>query len=393
MKVKSYYASSIEAAMASAAVEMGSDAVLITSRRTGPDAKQLGEYEVVFGSTTDEPAHAHPTVTRENIARESASLLSDVESVRRELEGMRRVLAGAWRNSASGHWSPEVAAAEAILNEADLPRELRDEIVLALQARLRDEALYRQAHAAAAGVQLRTAAGSFQTSETYVRSMIREHLEVMLEISPTLGVKNSKRSIIALVGPTGAGKTTTIAKLAIRYGLSSRRPTLIISSDSYRVGATEQLRMYAAAMGVAFQVVEQPAMIPQVLDEHRGKDLVFIDTPGFGPADMDVAEELARVFAGIPDLDVHLTMPATMQSSSLAAMANRFSAFNPRKAILTKLDECDCLGAALGQALLSALPVSFLTDGQRIPDDIEPATADRVLGFLSAPSLQTATAA
>src|ERR1039457_3681020 len=93
--------------------------------------------------------------------------------------------------------------------------------------------------------------------------------------------------IVALVGPPGSGKTTTLVKLAVNYRLASRCPVLLLSMDTYRVAAAEQLRCYAAILGVGFQVLETITALAQAIEENRGKELIFIDTPGFGFSDMD----------------------------------------------------------------------------------------------------------
>ncbi|HYP15477.1 MAG TPA: hypothetical protein VEQ63_16225 [Bryobacteraceae bacterium] len=394
MRVKSYYASSVEAAISSAALEMGPDAVLITSKRTGPEHRDLGEYEVVFGSHEEPPIVAEPAASG-NGSIQQALVSSELELVRKEVQSMRKALSIAWRNSSNGHWLPEVACADSMLTEADFAPELKGEILSLLEARLREEAMYNQAARSGPGGAFgNTRTPTLEALTDRVSGLLVEQLRELIQVQPTLGARNTKRSIIAMVGPTGAGKTTTIAKLAIRYGLASRRPALIVSTDSYRVGATEQLRMYSAAMGIAFQMVDEPAHLTRVLEEHANKELIFIDTPGFGPADMDVAAELAEALSYVPDLDVHLALPATMRSKTIGKVVDRFHPFRPRKAVITKLDETESLGGALSHAILSGLPVSFITDGQQIPDDLQPASVESLLrAIIDLSTLSTAAAA
>jgi flagellar biosynthesis protein FlhF len=390
VKVKSYYAASIEAAMSSAAQEMGPEAVLITSRRTTAETKSLGEYEVVFGVSQetggrDEAPPRRPAAT--------VSVTSDLDLIRREIEGIHRALNTAWRHATSGHWTPEMSHAEAILTDADVPFELKDDLLCALDARLREELLYDQARSASIDrrkPRFRTADAALSTGSGRTGSLLREQLNSMLEISPPLPLSDTSRSIVALVGPSGSGKTTTIVKLAIQYGLTARRPPLIVSTDTFRVGATEQLRLYAAAIGVSFQVAETPLALRQILEEHGNKQLVLIDTPGLAPADMDASQEMARFLSLHPDIDVHLLLPATARALLLAKIAKRFAPFGASTAIITKLDEAESMGAAVGQAILSNLPVSFVTTGQQVPDDLIPADKEYLLSFLGRPDHQKA---
>jgi flagellar biosynthesis protein FlhF len=381
LKVKSYFAQSIEAAMASAGQEMGPDAVLITSRRTSAETRELGDYEVVFGLVNEPEASPAPAGPMAAAPQQTAGM----EAVRRELEAMRRTLANAWKYGADSHATPELSHADALLADADFAPDLKEELLAALDLRFRQETLYNQARVASNGDRKRPRVRAIDPTpcmEGRTVSLLREQLNAMIETAPTLGTKDGVRSIVALVGPPGSGKTSTLVKLAVQYGLTARRPTLIVSADGYRVGATEQLRVYAAALGVAFQAVETAAALRQVLEEHRNKGLVLIDTPGFSPADMDLATDLAGLLSGNPEIDVHLVLPAPYRAASLAAIIDRFAIFAPDKTILSKLDEADGSGAALSHAILANLPVSFVTMGQQVPEDLAPADAKHLLRFL-----------
>lgn len=365
--------------MASAASEMGQDAVLITSRKAAPDARHLGEYEVVFGVLEGEPTEA-PSFKNEL----TGSLSVELEPLRREVESLRRAFSSAIRSSTSAHSMPEIAHAESLLAEADVARELREDLLDAIHTRLREEALYDQALGKDAGRgAARARGGNWFTMHDRVLRLLREQMEQMLQVSPTLGKRGSAPSTVAVVGPTGAGKTTTIVKLAIRYGLAARKSPMIISADSYRIGATEQLRLYAATLGVAFQTAETAYALRQMLDENRGKEVIFIDTPGLGPADMEGASDLASLFSQSQDIDVHLALPANMRSSNLRRVVERFAPFGASKAILTKIDEAECLAGSLSQAMLAGLPVSFVTNGQTIPEDLEPGDKETLLNLIS----------
>src|SRR5208283_3377129 len=105
-------------------------------------------------------------------------------------------------------------------------------------------------------------------------------------VQPTLGCGEASPRKVALVGPPGAGKTSTLVKLAINYGLACRRPVLLLSMDTYRVAAADQLRSYAAILGVGFQLAETVTALAQSIEENRGKELIFIDTPGMAAGDM-----------------------------------------------------------------------------------------------------------
>src|ERR1017187_3555701 len=259
MRIKSYFARTVEDAMAQARQELGPEAMLVNSRKAAPEARDLGEYEVVFAAAAGSaPAADRPAA----LAQPFGDRLSmEVAELKRELEGMRRTLT---RSAfAPSQWlssSPDFSEAYAVLTSNEVAPELAREIV-------------QSAAAGANGAAFRRA--------------LAEELESRIVVEPLLGRGESRPRIVALVGPPGCGKTTTLVKLAVNYGLAARRPALLLSMDTYRVAAAEQLRSYAAILGVGFHVLETVTALSQAIEENRGKDLIFIDTPGFGFGDMD----------------------------------------------------------------------------------------------------------
>jgi flagellar biosynthesis protein FlhF len=208
---------------------------------------------------------------------------------------------------------------------------------------------------------------------------MRQELESRVSTNSSLGVEGAEAKVVALVGPPGAGKTTTLVKLAARFGLAARKPIQILSMDTHRIAAAEQLRCYASILGVGFQVLETPRAVSQCIEEHRNKELILIDTPGFGPSDIELQADLTALLADQSDIDVHLVLPATMKSEDLARTTDRFRAVGAAKIIFTQLDVTDSLGSALNESIRSRLPVSFFCVGQQIPEDIEAAAPDRLL--------------
>jgi flagellar biosynthesis protein FlhF len=228
----------------------------------------------------------------------------------------------------------------------------------------------------------RLRAGGTDASPAEVRPRLRAELASRFSTDAQLGLNSECPRTAALVGPPGAGKTATLAKLAFRYGLSARRPTLLVSVDSFRVAAGEQLRSYAAILGAPFLSLESMSALRQALEEHRHKDLILIDTPGYAAQDLDAAAELAGFLSSQPNLDVHLVLTASMKPADLSQAVNRFTPFRPRKLIFTRLDETASFGPIVSQAARTGWPVSFLAHGQQVPEDLEPATQEGILDLV-----------
>jgi flagellar biosynthesis protein FlhF len=186
------------------------------------------------------------------------------------------------------------------------------------------------------------------------------------------------------VGPPGAGKTTTLVKLAVAYGLAARRSAVLLSMDTHRIAAAEQLRSYAVILGLGCEVLETPAALARAIEESGSKDLIFIDTPGLAGGEMDHAADLARFLATRRDVDTHLVLPASMKSADMARAAETYEIFAPQKLLFTKLDESSQFGPVLNHVVRSGKPVSFFTGGQRIPEDLQAATPRRLLELVLA---------
>lgn len=189
--------------------------------------------------------------------------------------------------------------------------------------------------------------------------------------------KRGYRRVAMLVGPTGVGKTTTIAKLAGRFGLEGDLRVGLITVDTYRVAAVDQLRTYAEIIDLPLQVVSSPAELPAALEQFAEFDFVLIDTAGRSPHDDRQLEELKQLVAAATPDDICLVLSLASGAKSLRTTADRFAAVQPTSLILTKLDEAAGCGGLLSVSRDIAIPISYFTLGQEVPRDIEPANACR----------------
>ena len=213
-----------------------------------------------------------------------------------------------------------------------------------------------------------------KAARALLTGVVQSQLRCAEPITPVSG----RRRVAALVGSTGVGKTTTIAKLAAGFRLRNGIKMGLVTVDTYRIAAVEQLRTYAQIIDLPMKVVTSPPEMRRALDELAGLDLVLIDTAGRSPRDDLQIQELKSLLAEAAVDDVFLVMSMTSSLRSLLATAEKFQAAGPTSLILTKLDEAAGLGSILTLTRKVSLPIGYVTTGQDVPDDIEPANPSRL---------------
>ncbi|NLA57326.1 MAG: flagellar biosynthesis protein FlhF [Firmicutes bacterium] len=206
----------------------------------------------------------------------------------------------------------------------------------------------------------------------------KERVAAMVRCVPPWDLSSSTPKVAALIGPTGVGKTTTLAKIAANYSLIAGADVGLITLDTYRIAAAEQLRVYSQIIGIPLRVATRPEEIEEAIQSWSDKDLILIDTAGSSPRDDERLEEMEAVLASIDGIERHLVFSATTSYRDLASMIRRFSDVGFDRLIATKLDETTCHGSLLTAYALARRPFSFLTDGQSVPECIRVAEAEHL---------------
>jgi flagellar biosynthesis protein FlhF len=398
MRIKSYFAGSVEEAMEKARRELGPDAMLMNSKKTEIELRSLGAYEVVFAIAPEEvrppdirpfrvpsvtPAPAvratAPVPARTLAATPSARLVDGPVSalpefretgndLARELAELRKQIETVKR---SVDRRPEPQAKELGTDGADLLDRLATAEFSSVMA----------GELAAAAENMRTQQGR---TEMGMEAALRAECERRLRFSPSLGPAGAEPRAVLLVGPAGVGKTTTLVKLAFRYGLRDRLPVQMLSLDTLRIGGWEQLACYSRIAGIPCQPVHTPAALDAAFAEHRQKKLLLIDTPGFSAAEPPSRSLAGWLSSHRQFVEVHLVLSAAAQPRINLSMIERFAPFAPAKLLFTHLDEAETSGPVLETALRAGLPLSFLATGQQVPEDLEEASLDRLFAPLAA---------
>ncbi|MCF6180311.1 MAG: flagellar biosynthesis protein FlhF, partial [Geopsychrobacter sp.] len=261
----------------------------------------------------------------------------------------------------------EVQPASAMIRQALLARGIDDEAA---------ETIARFADSRMGAEQRRDP----QLQHQFLRDTIADLVQVS---EPIWGAEVEGPRRIALIGPTGVGKTTTIAKLAAA-ALAAGSRVALVTIDTFRIAAVEQLKVYGEIMNLPVEVIFRPDQLPQILRQHRDKDLILIDTAGRSPRDRSRIEELSEFLGKDSGIENWLVLPAHGREEQLQQVVKNFSQVVISSLVFTKLDECESWGTLINLPTRTALPLACLTNGQQVPEDLllaEPQmVADWVMG-------------
>ncbi len=235
--------------------------------------------------------------------------------------------------------------------------------------------------------------GSDDTRQIF-DAFVRRFMEKIHFAKPfrTIATSSISNSVFTFLGPTGVGKTTTLAKLAAYLKIKRQVELGIISLDTYRIGAVDQLQTYANILEVPFSIAQSKAELNNALEEYRHCDAVLVDTTGRNFLDRGHVQQLKELFGGERNFNHFLVLSATAKDEDLRQTILHFRGMDIHSLIFTKLDETIHHGCMLNQLLRFDCPLSYMGTGQRVPEDIEQATQKRVLSYLLPVLNQTATA-
>ena len=327
MKISKYQAGTMREALAKVKKKLGPDAMVIATRQVRSGLIGSG-IEVTAAIDVDEESGQDETPPRQRLDQQDVERI--MAPLRSELRSLRTMLRS----------SSETRSTEGIRREL---------------------------------VALRGTLGNRPVAGERNRADVREIAEQGRLAEPSNG------RIVALVGPTGVGKTTTIAKLAARAALIERKSVALITLDTYRVGGEDQIRIFGELMGVPVYLVSEPEALVDQVAQLGGCDQIFIDTAGRSPRDTPAINDLRHALDDLSPLEVHLAIAAATPSDGIDSVYHHYSSLGISRLVVTKIDEAFCLDELVRTPARLGTPISYITTGQAVPEDLEDATQDRLL--------------
>ena len=391
MLVKRYHANDMQQAMDTVIRELGSDAVILNSRKVRlKGLKNLFKKPVYEVMVAYDPANI-PSARKRSSGRgksiaERGQEAQDAAATGGGGAGIRADGPGAGQSGAakSGNLSSEqlerldkrIDTIDAMLSsfvdkfsfvKRDITYDYPDEVQNLLQKMIENQVREELAHSLA-----RETEHMLKTQPGTNADEILEHLllEQLGRPEPILHKKFTQKVILVL-GPTGVGKTTTIVKLAADFSVNQKKKVGLINTDTYRIGAQEQLQTYADILGIPLHVIYQNEELEKAMESMSDRDVIFVDTAGKRPGDDQHREDILNIIRILKPEDVLLCLAATTGFASIKEMVDTYGFVDEYRLLVTKLDETKYRGPLLNISWYTQKPLAYATTGQNVPDDIE----------------------
>jgi flagellar biosynthesis protein FlhF len=359
MQIRRYRGKTAKEALDAVKEELGVDALILETKRSASG----GFVEVTAAIEVDDvalkkeplPGVARPVDARKGYGDEYALGEGGMDHVLKELQGLKNFLS-------------------VISTSSDTPG---GKSFLRLEEEMASDGMERSFIHDVLISTLSKAAGSGNgTDIDTLRSSVKD--AVLSEIKLENPISDNHQTIMALVGPTGVGKTTTLAKLASIMALKKKKKVALITMDTFRIAAVDQLKRYGDIIGIPVGVAETPKDVHALLRTHADKDLILIDTAGRGRGDSEQMRKLQTLAGLEAKVKFNLVLSVNTRDAALYDSVKRFDSINIDSLTFTKLDEGMGFGPILNTARFSGKPLAFFTDGQRVPEDIEAASRKRL---------------
>ena len=363
MRIKTYEADTIQDAMDQIKQDLGPNALILNTRQVTKSVKWFGLakkhiIEVVAGIAT--PKKAESDSSSALVPIPSPDVL-DTQSENSVVEG-KTVEAIALRNIRSALDDVYQRQIERGIN-----KELSQRLVYLLDDIISNAVSHNR-----------------KLETKTIRQDFNDRLSQVIQVSGGVDFSVEEQQIISLVGPTGVGKTTTVAKLAAVSSVLNYKKVGLISIDAYRIAAYDQLKTYAEIIGLPVELALSPQGARDAIDKFADQDIIIVDSVGRSPNHQVHMAELHGYMQVIRPTEVHLTVSASVKFEDLVRIVDRYRTLDVSRIIFTKLDETVTLDTVVNGAYYTKYPISYLGVGQTVPDDLEVADIERISSFLLA---------
>jgi flagellar biosynthesis protein FlhF len=379
MKIKRYFGPDAREAMRLVREDQGPNAVILANRSVNGgveiivaedyDENSFAASETLFDAVAPHMAQnvaplapsqtVMPTTTSEGPAEDGGADRQTLAAMQREMRTLRGLLENQLSHLAWSNAAPQ-SSVQVVLSGRLRALGLGAQLAQTIVAKVAETADSERAWRSALGV---------------LAHLIRTTDDDIL----------TRGGVIRVVGPTGVGKTTMVAKLAARYALRhGKRHVALVSTDNFRVGACEQLQTYGRLLGVPVYWAADGAELATVLSDLADRQLVLIDTAGISQRDLGLAERLAALPPDARGVQTYLALAANVQLATLHEVVQNYRQAPLAGCLITKVDEAASLGEVISAAVHHDLPVAYVGDGQRVPEDMQPARANNLIARAAA---------
>ncbi|MBS0151700.1 MAG: flagellar biosynthesis protein FlhF [Nitrospira sp.] len=409
MKVKTFHALTMQDALRAIKEELGPDAIILSSKEVREGGRLLRVFNHSVLEVMAAAEYERPQVARESAqvqepastARMSGDSESAIDSAKTFKQTLRGVLEPINRTkprkknqqepphkpATSGGKPSRLRQVRAVYDElSQVLRNLSPEacpprvdrsfpVLSTLRQSLCDQGMHPSTIELLLSEALKTEPRAHVPDEQVMRRALHQEVVRRVRVTGPLDHGRARPAIELFIGPSGAGKTSAVAKLAAYYRREQRKSVALITFDTYRETAVEQLRRYAKIIGVPFACALSARQVQAGLRRHAKVDLVLMDMPGITPADLALAHDLCRLLKQ-DSLTTHLVLPASISARDACRMAGCARALPDLRLFFTKLDETESFGTIFEAVHTTSVPLSYWSVGRRVPGDIEVATPE-----------------
>ncbi|HEY9187385.1 MAG TPA: flagellar biosynthesis protein FlhF [Ignavibacteria bacterium] len=387
MKIKKFTGISLKEATELMKTELGESAIILNTKNIVEDETGNTLYEIT--AAIDE----EPIITNNNSNKAVIPELNTLENLRRIAEKFQNIRDNNLDNSKAEKGIEIIdlksdidSVKDTLVEIADrlkydkipeLPAKLKQYYDILISNEIEDKFAREIVFNVYENISLKDT-----NDDNYIRNLLIKEISDKIVLAPNLKISKNTSKVIAFIGPTGVGKTTTLCKIAAICKFFNHYNIAIVSIDTYRLAAIDQLKTFTDIANISLDIAYDSTELKNMIEKHRDKDIIFIDTVGRSPNNQDHLSELKRLLESISADEVHLIISANTSLSSMKEIVKNFGILMPNRLIFSKVDEAINYGNIINLINFSHLPISYLTTGQVIPDDIEVADKNKLAGLV-----------